>query len=169
MPNAFKFVVLLASVFAFFNCGGGPVVWTVEVPCDPGAAAAGIAKAGPNIAVAGTKISPKTGALAVVVQMFDDRGQIRWRREYTEGETNVAGDVALNRRGEAFVAGGAQIYAEALPVADRIFLTRVHAQPEGETLFPAWEESRWQEVSREDHPADDRNEHDYTFCVLERR
>lgn len=69
---------------------------------------------------------------------------------------------------EAFVAGGAQIYSQALPVADRIFLTRVHAQPEGDTLFPAWEESRWREVSREDHPADERNDHDHSFIVLER-
>ena len=69
---------------------------------------------------------------------------------------------------EAFVAGGAQIYAQALPVADRIFLTRVHARPEGDILFPAREESRWREVSREDHPADERNDHDYSFIVLKR-
>ena len=69
---------------------------------------------------------------------------------------------------EAFVAGGAQIYAQALPVADRIFLTRVHARPEGDTLFPTWEESQWREVSREDHGADYRNEYDYSFHLFER-
>lgn len=69
---------------------------------------------------------------------------------------------------EAFVAGGAEIYAEALPAADRLYLTRVHTACEGDTLFPAWEPGDWHEVSREDHPADDRNAHPYSFLVYER-
>jgi len=69
---------------------------------------------------------------------------------------------------EAFIAGGAEIYALALPAADRLYLTRVHTDCEGDTRFPAWQESEWQEFSREDHPADDRNAHPYTFLVYER-
>jgi outer membrane protein assembly factor BamB len=109
MMRALTYLTLLVSIPFALTCGGGPVVWTVVVPCDPGAVAGALDKAGPNIAVVGTKVSPKTGALAVVVQMFDDWGQIRWRREYTEGESNVAGDVALSRRGEAYMAGGSRI------------------------------------------------------------
>jgi len=69
---------------------------------------------------------------------------------------------------EAFIAGGAEIYAQALPAADRLYLTRVHTDCEGDTLFPAWQACHWQVVSREDHPADDRNAHPYSFLVYER-
>ncbi len=69
---------------------------------------------------------------------------------------------------EAFVAGGAEIYSQALPVADRLYLTRVHTDSEGDTLLPAWQENEWQEVFREDHPADDRNVHPYSFFVYKR-
>lgn len=69
---------------------------------------------------------------------------------------------------EPFIAGGAEIYARALPAADRLYLTRVHADCEGDTLFPAWQEAVWQEVFREDHPADDRNAHPYSFLIYDR-
>ena len=69
---------------------------------------------------------------------------------------------------EAFVAGGAEIYAQALPAADRLYLTRVHTDSEGDTLFPTWQANEWQEVFREDHPADDRNAHPYSFLVYKR-
>jgi dihydrofolate reductase len=53
----------------------------------------------------------------------------------------------------AFVIGGAEIYREALPLADRLVLTRVHQHVEGDTYFPAYDPTRWREVSREDHDA----------------
>ncbi len=49
---------------------------------------------------------------------------------------------------EVFVAGGAQVYAEALPVADRLALTLVEAEPEGDTLFPEVDWSQWRETAR---------------------
>jgi outer membrane protein assembly factor BamB len=149
MAKVLTYLILPAAVLLLLTCGGGPVVWTAAVPCDPGAVATGIAKAGPNIAVVGTKVSPGTGSLAMVVQMFDDKGQIRWRREYTEGETNVAGGVALNRRGEAFIAGGSRIngrdmcvvakyridgnllWQRALAVGDGCRATGIAVVPEG--------------------------------------
>ncbi len=69
---------------------------------------------------------------------------------------------------EPFIAGGAEIYAQALPAADRLYLTRVHADCEGDALFPSWQEAAWQEVFREDHPADDRNAHPYSFLIYDR-
>jgi len=68
---------------------------------------------------------------------------------------------------EAFVIGGGAIYAEALPLADQIYLTRVHAAPPGDTYFrfPA---AGWREISHEDHPADDQNDYPYSFITLER-
>ncbi len=51
---------------------------------------------------------------------------------------------------EVFVVGGAQIYEEALPVADRLAITFVEAEPEGDTLFPPVDWSEWREVTRRD-------------------
>jgi dihydrofolate reductase len=70
---------------------------------------------------------------------------------------------------EALVIGGAALYRFFLPQCERIYLTLVHARPEGDTRFPAFEETAWQELSREHHPADERNQYDYSFIVLERR
>jgi len=50
---------------------------------------------------------------------------------------------------EVFVIGGAQIYAEAMPVADRFYLTRVRHSYEGDTRFPVWDESDWRLVRSE--------------------
>lgn len=52
---------------------------------------------------------------------------------------------------EVYVAGGAQVYGEALPHADRIVLTRVDAAPVGDTYFPDLDWEQWREVSREPH------------------
>lgn len=69
---------------------------------------------------------------------------------------------------EAFVAGGAEIYRLALPHADRLLLTRVHATPKGATRFPEWEDDDWRQVSEERHEADDRHAHAFTFREYER-
>lgn len=71
--------------------------------------------------------------------------------------------------GELMIIGGAQIYAQALPLADRLYLTEVAAEPEGDAFFPAIERSQWQEVAREEHKACARNPYDYDFIVLEQR
>jgi dihydrofolate reductase len=52
---------------------------------------------------------------------------------------------------EVFVAGGAQVYAEALPFAHRLLLTEVDAEPGGDTWFPAWDRDAWREDVREEH------------------
>jgi dihydrofolate reductase len=70
--------------------------------------------------------------------------------------------------GEAMVIGGAEIYALALPVADRLYLTEIDADIEGNTYFPAFDESQWRETHRERHAADERHPYAYTIRVLER-
>lgn len=70
---------------------------------------------------------------------------------------------------EVIVIGGAQIYAAALPEADRIYITEVHADVEGDTFFPAYDRSQWQEMGREDYPASGPNPYDYSFAVFKRR
>ncbi|MEI8230208.1 MAG: dihydrofolate reductase [Candidatus Peregrinibacteria bacterium] len=70
---------------------------------------------------------------------------------------------------EAFIIGGGQIYAESLPLADRIYLTRVHASFKGDVVFPAIDEQEWKEVSAERHEADSENPHAVTFLKYERK
>jgi dihydrofolate reductase len=80
-------------------------------------------------------------------------------------------DAAIDLAGDAdevMVVGGARLYAQALPLVSRMYLTRVHAEVVGDTWFPDYEESGWRETSREAHPADARNPHPYTFVTLER-
>jgi dihydrofolate reductase len=67
------------------------------------------------------------------------------------------------------VAGGAEIYARALPHVQTIFLTEVHAAPEGDAVFPAFDRSQFREIRREDHPKGPDDEHPFTFIDLERR
>jgi len=72
---------------------------------------------------------------------------------------------------ETFIGGGAEIYRQALDVdlVDRIYLTRVHVHVEGDTFFPSVDFDRWLLADRVDHPADEKNEHPYTFECYDRR
>ena len=70
--------------------------------------------------------------------------------------------------GEVVVIGGAEIYARTLPLADRIYLTEVHARPEGDTHFPEFRRGDWVEVSREAHAGEEGASADYSFVILER-
>lgn len=64
------------------------------------------------------------------------------------GDVEEALTLAAELDDEVFVVGGAQVYAAALPLADRLELTEVEAEPAGDTFFPAVEWSRWREVRR---------------------
>jgi dihydrofolate reductase len=67
------------------------------------------------------------------------------------------------------VIGGAEIYRQCLPQADRIHLTLVHSHVEnGDTFFRGWREPGWREAFRERHEADDQNPLAYSFITLER-
>ncbi len=69
---------------------------------------------------------------------------------------------------EAVVIGGAEIYALALPRAQRLYLTRVHATVEGDARLPPIDWSEWRELGQEHHAADGDNPYDYSFLVYER-
>ena len=68
---------------------------------------------------------------------------------------------------EVFVIGGAEIYKAALEKTDRIYLTRVHKNFEGDAYFPELDPEKWDEIEREDHPADEKNPIDFSFITLE--
>lgn len=70
---------------------------------------------------------------------------------------------------ELMVIGGAQIYRESASVADRIYMTWVRAEVDGDAYFRIPNAENWQEVWSENHSADDKNPYDYSFSVLERK
>jgi len=70
---------------------------------------------------------------------------------------------------ETFVIGGGEIYAEAMPIADRIYITRVHVVLEGDTWFPAFSEKEWELSSNLDFPVDEKHAYAYSFQVWERK
>ena len=80
-----------------------------------------------------------------------------------------AREVASNNVKEIAIIGGASVYEQALPVADRIQLTVVHASIEGDVRFPELEPGTWREVSRAEHGADERNGYDLSFIELVRQ
>lgn len=84
---------------------------------------------------------------------------------------SVEDAIALAReRGETevFVIGGAEIYAQALDAADRIYLTQVHAEVDADTFFPEFDRDDWIVTQHLDHPADEKNQYAFTFMLLER-
>ena len=76
---------------------------------------------------------------------------------------------AAARDEELFVIGGAELFREALPIADRLHLTIVDAEPSGDTLMPEIDLSGWQLISTAQHPADDRHVHGYSYALYEKR
>lgn len=88
----------------------------------------------------------------------------------------VEGAIVVNSLEEAlsatddespFVVGGAEIYRLALPLVSRIYLTRVHAEIDGDTFLPEIDFGQWKKVESESHKADEKNSQDYTFEVWE--
>ena len=69
---------------------------------------------------------------------------------------------------EVMVIGGAELYRQALGRAQRMYLTLVRAEVEGDTLFPDIEPQQWRELERESHRADEKNQYDYDFVTLQR-
>ncbi len=75
------------------------------------------------------------------------------------------------RRGvdEIMVIGGADVFRAVLPQAGRIYLTEVAAAPDADTWFPELDLGEWHEVAREAHPAGPKDDHGFSFVVLERK
>jgi dihydrofolate reductase len=67
--------------------------------------------------------------------------------------TAARGDALRRAASEIIIAGGADIYAQAMPLADRLEVTHVHARPDGDTVFPPIDPAVWREVERREQPA----------------
>ncbi|MEM0550621.1 MULTISPECIES: type 3 dihydrofolate reductase [Aeromonas] len=90
--------------------------------------------------------------------------------EYQADGIEVVGSVeaalallADNEVAEVMVIGGGHLYAELLPKADCLYLTRIELEVEGDTRFPAFADEQWLCVEREVHQADEKNPHPYRF------
>ena len=76
---------------------------------------------------------------------------------------------AVKGASELMVVGGAFVYQQMLPHAHRLYLTLVHTEVKGDAFFPEFELALWEEMEREDHPADAKNIYPYTFVTLYRK
>ncbi len=81
----------------------------------------------------------------------------------TEAALELAGDAD-----EVMVIGGGEIYGQFLPITDRIYLTRVHMELDGDTYFPGIDENEWRIVSSKPLPANDERPFSISFQTLER-
>lgn len=99
------------------------------------------------------------------------RGQSRLPEGVLAADS-LASAIAIARAAsdpEPFVGGGEQIYRQALPLAGRLYLTRVHSLVDGDARFPALDLERWMETAREHYPVSDENSIALTFQVLTKR
>jgi dihydrofolate reductase len=69
---------------------------------------------------------------------------------------------------EAFIIGGSEIYHQGFAMANRLYLTEIHATIEGDTYFPEFNKNHWKEVSRKHHSTDERHKYSFDFVVYER-
>jgi dihydrofolate reductase len=70
---------------------------------------------------------------------------------------------------DVFIVGGAELYREALSRVDRLYVTRVRADVDGDTSFPMYDPGEWRLVASEDHGADNRNDFPFSFEDYERK
>lgn len=101
---------------------------------------------------------PLPGRVNIVLTKDPD-----WSRDgvTVTGSLDEALRVSKLHGDDVFIVGGADVYRQALAVADRLELTEVDAEPEGDTRFPAVDWSQWREVARETHPG-------YSFVSYDR-
>ncbi len=73
-----------------------------------------------------------------------------------------------NGEGELFIIGGSEIYKLAMPFADKLYLTEIEADVEGDTSFPSYKKESWQEISRQHHRVDDRHQLAFDFVIYKK-
>ncbi|MFC4387613.1 dihydrofolate reductase [Gracilibacillus marinus] len=74
-----------------------------------------------------------------------------------------------NPEEEIFIIGGVEIFKQVLSFADRIYMTKIHAEFDGDTFFPLLNEDEWMITSKTDGMVDEKNKYPHTFIQLERK
>ena len=91
-----------------------------------------------------------------------------WRGTGAEQADSLSGALTLlDGVAQVFVIGGGELYAEALPLADELLLTEIDAEVDGDTFFPTWERTSFEEISRENHVS--KTGVPFSFVIYERR
>ena len=103
----------------------------------------------------------------VVTRQPDYQAEGASVRDSLEAALKLAENIAaIDGAEQVFVIGGAELYRQALPLARLFHLTRIHAEVPGDTVLRGFDESEWQELSREDFSRDQENPFDYSICLL---
>jgi len=74
-----------------------------------------------------------------------------------------------NGEEEVFIIGGSEIYKMGIEFADRLYITEILGEFEGDTFFPEWDKSDWLEISREHHPVDDKHKNSFDYVIYTRK
>ena len=110
---------------------------------------------------------PLPGRTNIVITRNQD-----WKYEGVKTAMDLAGAIELARQTNAkqlFIIGGGEIYTQAIPLADTIYLTRVHTIQKGDTFFPVLDKSQWELFSNDDFSADEKHAFDYSFQLWKRK
>ncbi|MDA0194456.1 MAG: dihydrofolate reductase [Bacteroidetes bacterium] len=79
---------------------------------------------------------------------------------------NVADE---NGEEEAFIIGGGEIYKMGMKFANRLYITEINGDFDGDTFFPEWDKSEWLEISRKHHPVDDKHKNSFDYVIYTRK
>ncbi|HEX6227376.1 MAG TPA: dihydrofolate reductase [Chryseolinea sp.] len=74
-----------------------------------------------------------------------------------------------SQEAEAFIIGGAEIYKLGLPYANRLYLTEINAEIDGDTFFPEYDKTQWRETSRQHHAKDERHAFSFDFVIYDKK
>lgn len=116
-------------------------------------------------------VKPLPGRMNIVLTRdgsFEARGALAFE-DFSEALQTAREQAEDDGAAEVCVIGGTALFAMALPKARRLYLTEVETAPEGDAHFPPFDESGWTEVFAESHPAGEKDDHPFTFRILERR
>lgn len=82
---------------------------------------------------------------------------------------SLAKAINLNKEAaEIMIIGGSELFAQSMPIANRLYITRINHHFKADVYFPKIDESIWKCIKQEDYPHDDKNKFDMTFCTYER-
>ena len=74
-----------------------------------------------------------------------------------------------NQEAEAFIIGGAEIYKLGMSYANRLYLTEINAEIQGDTFFPQYDKAKWLEISRVHHDKDERHSYEFDFVIYDKK
>jgi dihydrofolate reductase len=84
-----------------------------------------------------------------------------------EGKYNFFNPGGTDRIGDVFIIGGAEIYNQTINFVDRLYLTEIDAEVDGDIFYPELDMSQWKEISRIHHPIDEKHKYAFDFVIYD--